>query len=230
MNNLYWPVYKNIEKETLALANEVHFDDKITKLNIFYKDEKFTVKPLNINSDFNSSLGSDIFSIKLATNSYLRLLEGQKQNSFDVYSYIAQYPQHTADNIHKKEEEVLQKQKTDLINSIEFQEFSKAGMRFKNKTNLSSAAQELGIWYFKRQIESQKTKKEQLAALYNSSEYIEYSKNNARNLENIAKDDINALCNHVGSWNYIRRIIWNNQRELDNMYFNVSLDVVVNKA
>jgi hypothetical protein len=26
--NLYWPVYLNLEKEVLALANEIHFCDK----------------------------------------------------------------------------------------------------------------------------------------------------------------------------------------------------------
>lgn len=28
MINLYWPVYKNLEKEVLELSNQVHFDDK----------------------------------------------------------------------------------------------------------------------------------------------------------------------------------------------------------
>lgn len=27
MINLYWPVYKNIEREIVELSNQVHFDD-----------------------------------------------------------------------------------------------------------------------------------------------------------------------------------------------------------
>jgi hypothetical protein len=33
MINLYWPVYKNIEKEVLELSNQIHFDD--TQLSIY---------------------------------------------------------------------------------------------------------------------------------------------------------------------------------------------------
>ena len=33
MLNLYWPVYKNLEKEVLELSNQVHFDD--TQLSIY---------------------------------------------------------------------------------------------------------------------------------------------------------------------------------------------------
>ncbi len=28
MSNLYWPIYKNLEKEVVELSNWVHFDDK----------------------------------------------------------------------------------------------------------------------------------------------------------------------------------------------------------
>ena len=28
MTNIYWPVYKNLEKELVELSNQVHIDDK----------------------------------------------------------------------------------------------------------------------------------------------------------------------------------------------------------
>ena len=31
--NLYWPVYQNLEREVLSLANEIHFDDR--QLNVY---------------------------------------------------------------------------------------------------------------------------------------------------------------------------------------------------
>lgn len=31
--NLYWPVYQNLEREVISLANEIHFDD--TQLNVY---------------------------------------------------------------------------------------------------------------------------------------------------------------------------------------------------
>ena len=34
--NMYWPVYKHLEKETLELAHYIHFDDRQLGVYSFY--------------------------------------------------------------------------------------------------------------------------------------------------------------------------------------------------
>jgi hypothetical protein len=74
-----------------------------------------------------------------------------------------------------------------------------------------------------------KTKEEQLQVIHNSSEYKEYMKHNAKNIEKIKSDDIDGLCNYVGYWNYMQRACWSQERELDNLYLNSRVDIVLNK-
>jgi hypothetical protein len=236
--NNYYEAYNAVKHDRVKNINKASINTLVRVmaalylLNIYYKDDNFRIKPTTIRSDFDSALGSDCFSIKLMNDSYLIQIHKQDtanamQNT-DCYVYLTQYPQNTYENIKKKQEETLQKQKEAMVNSIEFREFLKAGGVINDK-NLFTVVLKIGTWYYKNQIMKHLTQEAQLQAIHNSSEYKEYTKHNRKNLEKIKLDDVEALCNQVGYWDYINRVLWVQQKELDYVYFNSQLEVVLNK-
>jgi hypothetical protein len=163
-------------------------------------------------------------------SSYLNVVNKQTTlNGRDSFVYMSCYPFSTCENIMKKQAEVLQKQKDLIASSVEFKEFADGGNKIETD-NLFTLAQQIGNIYYKKRIMSFPTKEEQLQAIHNSSEYKEYIKNNARNLENIKPDDVDTLCTHVGYWEYLHKTITiREERELHNLYFDSRLDIVLNK-
>jgi hypothetical protein len=200
-------------------------------LNIYYKDNKYSIEKSSNIKDFDSSLGSDIFSIKVMPSSHFIIIDPQmgfeKRSSF---VYIGCYPRHTYESTKKTLDEILQKQKDLILNSIEYKEFRKAGNEI-NSDNIFTVVRQIGIWHYKRQIMQFLTKEEQLQAIHNSSEYKEYVKRNAGHLKNINPDDIDAICIRVGDYSYTHQVLWLPQKEsgIENLYFNSRFDLVLNK-
>lgn len=54
------------------------------------------------------------------------------------------------------------------------------------------------------------------------------TRNNARDLERIDSEDVEALCNHFGYWNYMQQIM-QYKRVLHKEYFESRLEIVLNK-
>jgi hypothetical protein len=200
-------------------------------LNIYYKDDKFSVKNLTTMNDFDASLGSDIFSIKLAQNAYINQINRTKWRDVkdaDDYVYLNKYSNSIYKQIIEKQDLSLQQQKEFLLTSQEFKNFSLSGEKFKDDKNLFSIIQQIGIWNYKKRILAQTNKDKQLQAIFASSEYKNYCVNNSRNLEHIDKTDVDRLCAHIGAWNY-QQHFWQLERTVQEFWFNARLDIVLNK-
>jgi hypothetical protein len=201
-------------------------------LNIYYRDNKFTIKSeWDIPLDFDNSLGSDIFSIKIAHTHYDQI-NGDNNVSCGENAhacvFLTRYPQEIHEDIKKKQEEVLRKQGELISNSIEFKEFEKDGNKLE-PDKVFNVASLIGTWYYKKQIMKLPTKEEQLKAIYCSSEYKGFSHKNAKLLEGIDKDDVEALCNRFGCWDYLQRVCMSQQMKLFDIYSNSNLNIVLNK-
>jgi hypothetical protein len=233
---------KNIKKANVNIL--IRAMAALYLLNIYYRKDKFTVKsegdiPFNfdnslgsdIPSNFDNSLGSDIFSVKIGHTHYDQI-NGDNSVSRGEHArtcvFLTRYPQDIYERIKKKQEEVLRKQNELISTSREFKEFEKAGNKLEPDEVILSAAHLIGTWYYKKQIMKLPTKEEQLKAIYRSSEYKRFSQNNAKQLEGINKDDVEALCNCFGCWDYVDRVVFP-QRELVNIYLNSNLNIVLNK-
>ena len=204
-------------------------------LNVYYRNESFSTDSLfTVNVDFDASLSSNIFSITLSDRVHINQVNEENSTGTDTgivdYIYLLCFPQHTATKIQALKKESFQKQKDAFLASKEFIDFYRSGGSISKEQDLFGAVLKVGTWAYKQRIMSLPTKDEQLSAIYNSSEYKRYSEKNTMDLENITKDDVDALCARVGYCGYFHRIIGQNGNALPRECFMTKLNIILNKG
>jgi hypothetical protein len=204
-------------------------------LNIYYRDENFSTNSAHmVQTDFDTSLGSNLFSIKLSSQVHINQINRKDSMGTDAMIvdgvYLLCFPVRTIQKIRDLEKETLQKQKHAITSSIECIDFHRTGEDISDCQNLFSVVQKIGHWAYKKGITSLPTKDKQLNAIYDSSEYKWFHEHNSHILEKIAKDDVDALCASVGHWGYSQRVLLSYEKVLSNVFFNSRLDIVLNKG
>ena len=222
---------KNINKASIRIL--IRAMAALYVLNVYYKNEKFISRSEGqINSDFNSSLGSELFSVKLA-HSHINFLNQKKSSGMDKgivdCIYITCYPKNIHEKLNKLQNETNKKIHEALTKSVEFNEFIESGGTFSpHELNFLSIAEKIGNWAFKKRILKYPSKEEQLKAIFNSSEYNGFMQNNSKLLEKVNKDDVNALCNFIGSWEYRKKTIIQFEQKRMSAFFNTTIEMVLN--
>jgi hypothetical protein len=184
---------KNISKANVRVL--VRAMAALYLLNVYYKNTNFSTMSIGAaHNDFDSSLGSEIFSVKMTsqihTNQVNRLNSFGTDNGIVDCMYFLSFPIATLKKIRQLETETWQKRNNALTSLREFIDFVSSGEQIEDATNIFSIIQQIGLWAYKRRILSIPSKEEQLKAIFNSAEYKEYSANNANNLEKVNKDDV----------------------------------------
>ena len=228
---------KHNRKDELSRANIENLLKALSALyllNVYYRDESFYQTSLTRgNTDFNVSLGTNIFSIKMSNQPHTNQVNRENSSGADQDNvdsvYLLCFPMTSIQRVRQLEKEAWQKRNNALTSSREFLDFANSGEQLRDSTNIFSIIHKIGLWAYKKKILAIPTKTEQLNAIFSSSEYIKYTRNNARNLEKIDREDVEALCNHVGHWNYMQQIM-QYERVLHKKYFESRLEIVLNKG
>lgn len=206
---------KHDRSKNLSCATIKHLIRAIAALfllNIYYRNEKFSVNSMfTAQTDFDTTLSSELFSIKLSWLAHTNQINRVDSMGMDATIvdrvYLLCFPVQTVQKIRDLEKETLVGQKNAIISSKEFIDFRRNGENICDCPDLFSVAQKIGHWAYKRRITILPTKKEQLRAIYDSSEYKWFYEHNFQTLGKIAKDDVAALCVCVGHWGYSQRVI-----------------------
>ena len=223
---------KNISKANLRVLMRAMA--ALYLLNIYYRDEKFTLASSKaIRSEFDNSLGSEIFAVK-PSDSYLGQINMERTIGSDNKSvdstYLSRFPQNEYEKLYKLQLETMKNIQNALTQSIEYNEFISAGGDLSEcKGQALSIAQKIGLWSFRKKIK-QLPREEQLEAILNSSEYKDYSKNNKVDSGKIKNDDVDALCNLFGYWTYLERTVLRFENKRIYTFMNSRIEMVLNKG
>jgi hypothetical protein len=222
---------KNIVRPNIR--NLVHAMAALYLLNIYYMDEQYSAKNTStLNAEFDSSLGSLLFSINFTSLSISNQANNVPSTGRDANlvgnTYLVLHSDSTVDSIRGESSTAFNRQRDDLLKSSEYIQFVTAGGTFDDCHNLNAVGMKVFSWAFAQQIKQLPTKDEQIKTILSSVEFKEYRKNNPKLAETVS-DDVEKLCNTIGSWRYIRKI-----GSYTNTFFslitNSNLNIVLNKG